>query len=404
MDTQERKLRILVIAPTPFFADRGCHVRILEQAHALITRGHKVTICTYHHGNDVEGVEIRRSLRIPWYTKLSAGPSLHKFYVDLLLLVSVVRSGLKSRPDIIHAHLHEGVLIGKLASIFFRVPVVADLQGSLSGELAQHHFVKENGLIYNLFRWLEQILVKLPEVVLVSSTKLLPGLIDGEKDKTSKVVVIRDGVDTECFTPIKDVQQVRENLGVPTRRSVIGYLGVLTHYQGISVLLTAIPHVLNVKQDIHFLIMGYPNVEDYQRQAKELGVDGHVTFTGRVDYNDAPTYLGACDVAVSPKLLSSEANGKLLNYMALGIPVIASDTPVNRDILGENGIFFQVGDPFELAKAITTTLSNPDHAENLGRGLRNRAIKEYSWKVIGDQIVETYGMLLGAQPALKLNI
>ncbi|MGC8833187.1 MAG: glycosyltransferase family 4 protein, partial [Armatimonadota bacterium] len=77
-----RPHRILMVAPTPFFADRGCHVRILEEARALQNIGHKVVVVTYHNGRNVPGVEVRRIPRIPWYKKLEAGPSIHKCYLD----------------------------------------------------------------------------------------------------------------------------------------------------------------------------------------------------------------------------------------------------------------------------------------------------------------------------------
>ncbi|GFP35929.1 hypothetical protein HKBW3S43_01716, partial [Candidatus Hakubella thermalkaliphila] len=79
------RLKILMIAPTPFFADRGCHVRILEEYRHLTRMGHQVIICTYHLGNNPEGVTLYRTIKIPWYKKLSAGPSYHKLYLDPFL-------------------------------------------------------------------------------------------------------------------------------------------------------------------------------------------------------------------------------------------------------------------------------------------------------------------------------
>ena len=68
-------LRILMVAPTPYFADRGCHVRIYEEARALRSLGHDVRIATYHIGRDMPGIPVVRIPRIPWYNRLEAGPS-----------------------------------------------------------------------------------------------------------------------------------------------------------------------------------------------------------------------------------------------------------------------------------------------------------------------------------------
>lgn len=394
MDITDRGKRILVVAPTPFFADRGCHVRILEETRALMALGHRVTICTYHIGKDVPGLEIVRSLRVPWYSKLSAGPSIHKPYVDVFLLWTVIRTCLTSRPDIIHAHLHEGVAIGKIASLLFRVPLVADLQGSLTGELLQHHFIGKGGLFHLIFRWAERMLTRFPDITLISSRSTFRSLADGGGELARKVRVLADGVDTDRFRPHHPVDGVAERLGIPHGVKVVGFLGTLTDYQGVQVLLDAIPHVFEHRKAVHFLIMGYPNVEHYRERARIIGIGDHVTFTGRVPYDEAPQYLAVCDVTVSPKLLSTESNGKLLNYMAMGRPIVASDTPVNREILGDLGMYAEVGNPVALARALLTVLSDDENARRLGARLREKAMTDYSWRSIGERIAETYRELL----------
>ena len=107
-------MRVLVIAPTPFFADRGCHVRILGEVQALQEFGHEIKVCTYHLGKEIDGIDTVRTPRMPWYQKLSAGPSIHKVYIDGFLLLKVLRVCKAFRPDVIHAHLHEGIVIGKV--------------------------------------------------------------------------------------------------------------------------------------------------------------------------------------------------------------------------------------------------------------------------------------------------
>jgi len=82
LNVQVSSLSILMIAPTSFFADYGCHVRILEEARALQRLGHRVTIVTYHNGNPVEGLDIRRSLPVPWRRDYEVGSSRHKIGFD----------------------------------------------------------------------------------------------------------------------------------------------------------------------------------------------------------------------------------------------------------------------------------------------------------------------------------
>ncbi len=89
LSTPLQHYRVLMIAPTSFFADYGCHVRILEEAEVLQKLGHQVTIATYHNGNPVPGLDVRRTLPIPWRRNYLVGSSRHKLLFDVLLGVRV---------------------------------------------------------------------------------------------------------------------------------------------------------------------------------------------------------------------------------------------------------------------------------------------------------------------------
>jgi glycosyltransferase involved in cell wall biosynthesis len=186
-------------------------------------------------------------------------------------------------------------------------------------------------------------------------------------------------------------------LGIPADRKLVVYLGLLAEYQGISLLLQAMQRLVQAGRGVHLLLMGFPNVAHYQGLAAELGLAGHVTFTGRVPYEQAPGYLALGDVAAAPKLSLTEGAGKLLNYMAVGLPVVAFDTPVAREYLGAEGIYAEPGDTVSLAACLDDCLFGPGGAgrsEQRGQRLRLRAIQNYGWDAAGRQIVATYDELV----------
>src|SRR5215470_9377079 len=123
---QQPTYRVLTLAPTPFFADYGCHVRILEETLALRRHGHEVLICTYPAGRDLEGVPVARSLGLPGGMTVRVGSSRHKIYLDALLSAHAMRTAVSFRPDVVHGHLHEGALIGYPVSRAMRCPLVFD--------------------------------------------------------------------------------------------------------------------------------------------------------------------------------------------------------------------------------------------------------------------------------------
>lgn len=386
---------ILMIAPTPFFADRGCHVQIYEQTKFLQKLGNRVIICTYHNGRNIPGLDIRRIINIPWYNKLEAGPSLHKIYLDLLLFFISLKVALQTKPDIIHGHLHEGAFIGYFISKILRKPLLFDLQGSLTGEIKAHRFLKGDGLLYKFIRFVEKRIDNMANVVVTQSTYMIKELINEFHLLPERVFLTLDGVDTEEFRTDIDVGDLKIKLSLPSDRKIVVYLGLLNEYQGVDCLLESIPLVLKQVKKVHFLIMGYPNVEKYIKKAKALGVSENVIFTGRIDYSQAPRYILLGHVAVSPKLSSTEANGKLYNYMACGLPIVAFDTPVNREILGELGIYaLKLGDAVSLAAALERILTDDKLAQELSVKMRERAVNNFSWSSVARKLMSCYQVAL----------
>jgi glycosyltransferase involved in cell wall biosynthesis len=384
---------VLMIAPTSFFADYGCHVRILEEARILQQLGNRVTICTYHNGRDVEGLDIRRSLPIPWRADYEVGSSRHKIGLDALLLWKALTIAVRVRPDVVHGHLHEGALIGNVVGKLFGAPLVFDFQGSMTGEMIDHHFLNPTGPFFRPARWLEQKIVQMPAGIITSSRHAKGLLANDFHCSPDSIKAIPDSVNADFFAPGQPQQRskaLKARLGIPADRRVVVYLGLLAEWQGTGLLLHAAAQLVSRRTDVHFLVMGFPGVEMYRQQARSLGLSGHVTFTGKIPYHEAPEYLALGDVAVAPKISATEGSGKLLNYMAMGLPTVAFDVPVSREYLNELGVYAQPRDISSLADALESLLLNPERAEALGALLRQRAIEQYSWTAAGRMIMDVY--------------
>jgi len=404
-----RSYRILMIAPTSFFADYGCHVRILEEARALQRLGHRVTIVTYHNGNPVEGLDIRRTLSVPWRRDYEVGSSRHKIGFDVLLGLKTCELLARERFDVIHAHLHEGALIGLVLGRLFGRPVIFDFQGSMTGEMLDHRFLKRQGIAYKLFRRLETWIDHRARLILTSTANAGPLLTEEFGCRPSRVRCLPDCVDTDVFRPLWTYDPAeraarRLALGIPPERKLIVYLGLLAEYQGTGLLLEAMQRIVQRQRDVHLLLMGFPNLDYYRQKAEMLGVSDFVTFTGRVPYQQAPAYLALGDVAVAPKLSLTEGAGKLLNYMAAGLPIVAFDTPVAREHLGREGVLAVRGDVQSLADSLLDCLfASPEQSSRMGQRLRQRAIQNFSWDQAGQQIIEAYHALLGDAPRGELR-
>lgn len=385
----DRACKILVLAPTPYFSDRGCHVRIFEEAKALKNLGHEVRICTYHLGRDMAGIPTWRIPMVPWYTKQSAGPSWHKPYLDILLFGKALKMARAFKPDIIHAHLHEGAFIGYFLKKLLKIPLVFDCQGSLTAELVDHGFTRRGTLLFRLFYFLEKKINRWADHVVTSATPTAELLLRDFALAPDKVTPVVDGVDVEAFRPIMDVAALRRKLGLPEGKRVVVFLGAMTEYQGVDLLLEVARIIHGQRDDLHFLMMGYPEGE-YVKKAREMGLADIMTFTGRIDYGIAARYLSLGDIAVSPKLARTEANGKLFNYMACGLPTVVFDTPINREILGDAGIYAAYGDAQGFVVRVGELLDDRAKLEELSRQVREKAEREHSWNSRGAELVEVY--------------
>ncbi len=366
-------MKILMIAPTPFFSDRGCHVRILEEIKTLQELNHQVTLVTYHLGKEVKNINTVRTIEIPWYKKTEAGASYHKLYLDILLILKTIECIIKEKPDIIHAHLHEGASIALAAKTILlnKTPLLLDSQGSLTKEMQDHGYLK-NKAIYTLFKLIERFIEK-NVTVKISSTS------------TPQYMPLLDAVDINKFK--KKKSNLKEELNLPNHPLIV-YLGVLDKYQGIDLLLETIALVTK-EIKVHFLIMGYPKVEYYKKLAKKLNVEEYVTFTGRINYDLAPEYLSLGDIAISLKLSETEANGKVYNYMACSLPTIVIDNKTNREI-GEGTLKYVQANKEAIKETIITLLKDQKLAKELGKNAREQVIKKHSWEKRGKQLEEIY--------------
>lgn len=393
-----------MLSPTMFFADYGAHVRILEEARILQKLGHQVTILAYPNGRDIEGIKVNRCWGVPFNYRVIVGSSRHKIYLDALLasksLWHIMRH---NSPDIIHAHLHEGALIGWGLSQLTGAPLVFDFQGSLTAEMIDHNFLKPNGYTHQLLHWLETQLDQAAEVILTSSSHAANLLTNQFNVPTTRIDPTPDCVNANIFSPhhfsATEKEQLKISLGIPLDKKVIVYLGVLAHYQGVDNLLEALTILKRTRDDYHLVLMGYPAVAQYQAQAKALGVADQVTFTNKVLYEDAPRYLALGDIAAAPKMSATEGSGKILNYMAMALPTVAYNLPVSREFLGDGGLYANEVSSPALAAVLNRALNlTTEERHRLGQYLRQRVIHHFSWERAGQQIEAVYYALLAGEP------
>ncbi len=383
---------IIHIGPTPFFSNRGCHIRILNEIDGLSSAGRKVILCTYGLGKDVEGLDVRRIWAIPGYTRTDAGFSLFKPLADILLFFLVLKVAYQERAEILHGHLHEGGLIGwcvKVVLFWRRIRLIMDIQGSLSGELRSYGTFKKLPLILNFFYFLERLICLMPDKIVCSSPASRDFLHHSCKVDRPKLELVGDVVPASFFSS-RERQETRRILGLPVNRQVVIYTGSLLPGKGIDLLVEAMESLLQKRDDTVFALIGYP-LERVREKIDRAGLGARVVMPGEVAYSRLSDWLSAADLGVDPKVAGSgEASGKVLHYMAAGLAVVCFDTENNRDFLGDDCFYAATESAVDLAAAIDLALTDSEARRKYGASCRARAERDFSSAAAGQQLHHLY--------------
>jgi len=388
-------IKALMVAATPFFSDRGCHIRIYEEARWLKKLGIQVRLVTYFGGLDLPDLDAVRAGRWARYRKLTAGPSVKKPLVDLSLLFRVREQIKADRPDLLHCHLHEAALIGLLAGS--GRPIILDYQGSLAGELMEHQPLFGLPGISKMARMTESFINSRMDRILLNSSSLM---IEIDEKARARCRVVGDGVDLDRFCPQPPDLELKAKAGLRDDLPVVVYLGLLNRYQGVDLLLKSAGILARKRVKFQMLIMGYP-LTGYPEKARKLGLDEIVKFTGRTDYFQAHRWLSLGDLAVAPKIASSESNGKILNYLAMGLPLVCFDRAVDRELAKDCARYAAYNAQDEnrsaasLAAAIDSLLSDQPRRKELAQKGRQRAREHFGWPLVAERILESYRELAG---------
>jgi glycosyltransferase involved in cell wall biosynthesis len=290
--TSSSPIKILHIAPTPFFADRGCHIRIRNEIESLSGRPVTVLLCTYHLGRDIQGIDIRRIPRIPGYKKLDAGYSPFKFPADILLFLLVLKTCWQEKPEILHGHLHEGALIGWTVKwIFFwrRISLIMDMQGSLAGELTSYGTLKTDNLLTRMVVLIESMICRMPDFFFCSSEESKKTLLTRFNVATEKLSLLQDVV-PDVFFMEQDEKGICKELGIPEQKKVVLYTGSLLPGKGVQYVVDAMKILCNKRKDLFFVLVGYPR-DEIAELIEKNDLSASVLLPGQVAYADLPRWL-----------------------------------------------------------------------------------------------------------------
>ena len=392
-------MRILMIAPEPFFEPRGTPFSEFHRIRALTTLGHQVDLVTYPFGQDVAmpGLRVFRSLRPPLVRRVKIGPSFAKIPLDALLTLTALRRALIGRYDAIHSH-EEGGLIGVVLSALLRVPHLYDMHSSLPQQLTNFAFSR-SPLIHRVFLAIERVIIRRSRVVIV----ICPALEETVRaiEPQAQVVLIENapGSGDEQATP-SHAAAVRASFGLDVATPVVLYTGTFEKYQGLELLFAAMALVRAERPDVRLLLAGGnpDQIELARAEARASGVDRATTFAGERPAAEIPAYLLASDVLVSPRSRGTNTPLKIYQYLRSGKPIVATRLLTHTQVLSDDTAMLTGPTPREFADGILAVIADPARAANIGRHARHLAETKYSYEAYLERTRRACGALAPTTP------
>jgi PEP-CTERM/exosortase A-associated glycosyltransferase len=309
------------------------------------------------------------------------------------------------RPHILHAHSPvlnaiPALRVGRRLGI----PVVYEVRAFWEDAAVDHGTSREGGLRYRMTRGLESWALRRVDAI----TTICEGLradIVARRIPAAKVTVIPNAVDIEDFAvggaPDPDLKQ---RLGLDGA-VVVGFIGSFYAYEGLAVLLRAMPLLIAQNPAVRALLVGGgPQDAQLKALAVELGIADKVVFTGRVPHQDVPRYYDLIDVLIYPRLsmrLTELVTPlKPLEAMAQGRLVAASNVGGHRELIrdGETGVLFAPGDPSALSVEVTKLLKSPQRWRQIKASARRFVESERTWPLSVERYADVYARITQQSP------
>ncbi len=347
---------------------------------------------------DADGLHFYRTPPLTdWLSRL---PGMGPFTVMRAIGQRLLQLARDIQPDVIHAHSPvlnavPAIRVGRLLGI----PVVYEIRAFWEDAAVDHGSTREGSLRYRLTRALETWAVKRADAVTVICEGLRNDLI-ARGISANKITVIPNAVNVDKFSMGGHPDpSLKMKLGLGNSR-VLGFIGSFYAYEGLDLLIAALPSILKLVPDVKILLVGGgPQDAALRRQVMALDLKERVVFVGRVPHDEVNRYYDLIDVLVyarHPMRLTELVTPlKPLEAMAQGRLMVASDVGGHKELIqdGKTGVLFRAGHPGDLASKVVGLLKYNQGWDTMKRNGRQFVENERNWFASVQRYQDVYGGL-----------
>jgi glycosyltransferase involved in cell wall biosynthesis len=379
--------------------------RVRREAHALRDHGYDVSVICPREGAElwherVDGVEVYRFPNPPGGNGL-AGYAMEFGLATLAMLLLSIWVALRHGVDVVHAANPPDTLfaIGAIFKLFGKRYVFDHHDLAPEVYLSRFDQPRRNA-IYRCLRWMERCSFAVADVVISTNESYRSRAIAFGKMPADKVFVVRNGPPLS-YTPLAPPAGLAERAP-----HLIGYIGTIGPQDGLDRWLRAIHHMVFEleRRDFLAVIIGDGDAMPAVRAlARELQIESHVLFTGRLAETQARSHLSATALCVQPDpsgpLNDVSTMNKLMEYMALGKATVAFDLHETRVSGGKAVVYVPNDDVAGFAREVCHLLDDPQRREQMGLVGRERIHSALAWEFSARELVRAYEEGLGLMPA-----
>jgi glycosyltransferase involved in cell wall biosynthesis len=388
-------VKILVLAPHPFFQARGTPLAVKTVLEFLSGRGHQVDVLTFHEGEDVAipNCRIHRIARPWWVRNVRPGFSTKKVICDVFMFAKCLRMMRGTQYDLIHA-VEEGAFIAAAMRGINGTPYVYDMDSSLAEQLVETYPMLQ--FAFSTLRRFEALAVRQSLGVLTVCAALedvaqghAPGKTIGRVEDTT--LLPPAGTHSSNGQPADPLA----SLGVKPESQVAMYVGNLERYQGIDLLLDGFQHTLARVPTAHLVIVGglKEDVNRYRGQANRLGIGEQVHFLGPRPISALAALLRRADVLVSPRLKGLNTPMKIYSYLDSGTAVLATRLRTHTQVLDDRTAYLVAPEPHALGEGIARLLNDPGLRSRLASEAKAYVQQEFTPEAMQRKLDSFYSMM-----------
>lgn len=383
-------MRVLLLAPQPFYQERGTPIAVHLLLQALSAQGHHVDALVYPEGQErtYPGVRVLRAPRWPGVRGIGPGPSWKKLVSDIPFAVAALRLARRTRYDLVHA-VEESVFIAQLIKRLHGIPYLYDMDSGMADQVIGKYSALQ--AVCRLLRGLEASAVRGAEIVVPVCDALAQ---TARAYGARRIEVLRDisllGAPANGSIPRPSFREAQRLTG-----PVVMYVGNLEWYQGIDLLLDGMVRVRQRVPAAQLVIIGGDPVKiaRYQRQADALELHDSVRFVGPWPLSDLGYCLEAADVLVSPRRQGGNTPMKIYSYLDSGKPVLATNLPTHTQVLTQDVAVLAAPTAEAIGDGLAQLLEQPDLGRRLSAGARQLVAARYSYPVFDATLRRIYATL-----------